>query len=97
MRACEIKPLRWEDVDLPNRLLHVRLSKTPAGWRSPTLNTTCLRVLQELRQQAVKLGFAHPTHFVFPWHGRKQAARSHQTHNLVAHGLAISAEGGGTG
>jgi integrase len=31
MRACEIKPLRWEHIDFVNRLLHVRRSKTPAG------------------------------------------------------------------
>jgi len=53
-------------------LLHVRRSKTPAGWRSPTLNATCLHVLQEFCDQAAKLGFTHPDHFVFPWHGRSK-------------------------
>ena len=48
LRACEIKVLCWRDIDHTNRLLHVRRSKTPAGWRSPTLNTTCLDVLAEL-------------------------------------------------
>jgi integrase len=70
LRACEIKGLRWEDIDLANRLLHVRRSKTPAGWRSPTLNTTCLDVLRELHDRAAKLGFTQPAHCVFPWHGR---------------------------
>jgi integrase len=70
LRACEIKGLRWQDIDLANRLLHVRRSKTPAGWRSPTLNATCLAVLQHLHDQAAKLGFTEPHHFVFPWHGR---------------------------
>jgi integrase len=72
LRACEIKGLHWEDIDLPNRLLHVRRSKTPAVWRSPTLNVTCLRVLQELQAVAANLGFAEPAHFVFPWHGRNK-------------------------
>jgi len=40
LRACEIKGLRWQAIDRANRLLHVRRSKTPAGWRSPTLNAT---------------------------------------------------------
>jgi hypothetical protein len=64
--------LHWQDIDLQNRLLHIRRSKTPAGWRSPTLNGTCLQVLEELQKIATKLGFAHPAHFVFPWHGRNK-------------------------
>jgi integrase len=72
LRACEIKGIRWEDVDWTNRLLHIRRSKTPAGWRSPTLNKTCLHVLQELFDRASKLGFAQADHFVFPWHGRSK-------------------------
>lgn len=72
LRACEIKGLRWQDIDQTNRLMHVRRSKTPSGWRSPTLNATCLHVLQELRDRAAKLGFAQTGHFVFPWHGRNK-------------------------
>jgi integrase len=70
LRACEIKGLRWQDIDLANRLLHVRRSKTPAGWRSPTLNATCLDVLETLHEQSAKFGFTEPAHFLFPWHGR---------------------------
>jgi len=70
LRACEIKGLRWRDIDTATRVLHIRRSKTPAGWRSPTLNATCLHVLQELRERAAQLGFTEPDHFVFPWHGR---------------------------
>src|SRR2546428_11878643 len=72
LRACKIKGLRWQDIDLTNRLLHVRRSKTPAGWRSPNLNATCLRVVNELYDRAAKLGFAQTDHFVFPWHGRNK-------------------------
>jgi integrase len=72
LRACEIKGLRWQDIDFPNRLLHVRRSKTPSGWRSPTLNLTCLQVLEELRDAAIKLGLVQPGYFVFPWHGRNK-------------------------
>lgn len=70
LRACEIKVLRWQDIDQTRHLLHVRRSKTPAGWRSPTLNRTCIEVLAELHARAAQLGFAEPEHFVFPWHGR---------------------------
>jgi len=72
MRACEIKALRWQDIELDNALLHVRRSKTPAGWRSPTLNTTCLDVVRYLHSQSAALGFAQAEHFVFPWHGRNK-------------------------
>ena len=72
LRACEIKVLRWQDVDQTRHLLHIRRSKTPAGWRSPTLNTTCLEVLAELQARAAQLGFVEPEHFVFPWHGRNK-------------------------
>ena len=72
MRACEIKALHWCDIDFGRQLLHVRRSKTPAGWRSPTLNPTCLQVLQELHDRAEKFGFTQPSHFVFPWHGRNK-------------------------
>jgi integrase len=72
MRACEIKALRWEDIDWTGRLLQVRRSKTPAGWRVPTLNATCLYVLRDLHDEAAKLGFVNPEHFVFPWHGRNK-------------------------
>ena len=72
LRACEIKALRWRDVDLNGALVHVRRSKTPAGWRSPTLNATCLHVVRYLRDEAASLSFAEPDHFVFPWHGRNK-------------------------
>jgi integrase len=72
MRACEIKALHWRDIEFDKTLLHVRRSKTPAGWRSPTLNATCLSALQYLHDQASALGYTEPPHFVFPWHGRDQ-------------------------
>ena len=72
LRACEIKALRWADIDWASPLMHVRRSKTPAGWRSPTLNATCLHVLRRLHEEAAKLGFVQPDHFVFPWHGRNK-------------------------
>lgn len=50
MRACEIKGLRWQDLDWTNRLLHIRRSKTPAGWRSPTLNPTPIRAYNTLQR-----------------------------------------------
>jgi integrase len=69
MRACEIKPLRWEDVDFEAGLLHIRRSKTPAGWRTPTLNSICLEVLAGLYDSARLINATDPEHYVFPWQG----------------------------
>ena len=45
-------------------------SKTPAGWRDPYINDTCLQALGELHARAQRLGFAERNHFLFPWHGQ---------------------------
>jgi integrase len=70
LRACEIKALRWKDVDLKHGLIEIRRSKTPAGWRTPTLNRVCLTVLSDLWARAAELDFTAPDHCVFPRHAR---------------------------
>jgi integrase len=70
LRACEIRGLRWKHIDWDRKRLSVRRSKTPAGWRDPSLNQACVTALSELHQKAKTLGYAEPDQFVFPWHGR---------------------------
>ena len=70
MRACEIKALQWKHISWEQKKLAIRRSKTPAGWRDPSLNETCLDALRELHKRAAALGFAQPEHFLFLWHGR---------------------------
>ena len=70
MRACEIKGLRWKDVSWGSNMLGIKRSKTPAGWRSPSLNDICREALAELYDKATEVGFGDDEHFVFPWHGR---------------------------
>jgi integrase len=72
MRACEIKGLRWKDIIWENGVVEIRRSKTPSGWRSPTLNEVCRNALAALHARAAEIGASHPQHFVFPWHGREQ-------------------------
>lgn len=43
----EALALKWEDVDLAQGVLHVRLSKTPAGRRVVPLSKHCARALKE--------------------------------------------------
>src|SRR5688572_16591499 len=70
MRACEIKGLCWQHVDLSSGIIDIRRSKTAAGWRTPTLNEACKRTLARLNVKAQLIGAADPEHYVFPWHGR---------------------------
>jgi len=70
LRACEIKALQWKHISWEDRRLSVRRSKTPAGWRDPSLNETCFDALRELHGRAGRLGFDASEHFLFPWHGQ---------------------------
>jgi integrase len=72
MRSCEIRALQWKDVDFTAGVLDIRRSKTPAGWRSPTLNTVCRETLAQLYAKARVINATDPEHYVFPWHGREQ-------------------------
>ncbi len=66
MRGCEIKGLHWRDVDLMDRSLTVRRSKTDAGLRVIPLNANAYSIVLALYQRAKKLGEPQPDHFVFP-------------------------------
>jgi integrase len=69
LRACEIKGLQWKDVDFAAGLLEIRRSKTPGGWRTPTLNSACSDVLAGLYETAGLVNATDPEHYVFPWQG----------------------------
>jgi integrase len=70
MRPCESFGLKWRDINRQKKFLTIMRSKTPAGWRYPSLNETCLAALQMLYDQAASLGIAGPDHYVFPYHPR---------------------------
>jgi hypothetical protein len=72
LRACEIKALQWKHISWQERRLSVRRSKTPASWRDPSLNETCLEALRELHDRARQLGFDAAEHYLFPWHGQRK-------------------------
>ena len=50
MRSVELKHLRWRDVDLLERIVTVRRSKTEAGKREIPLNDEAFAALRELRE-----------------------------------------------
>ena len=68
MRACEIRGLRWQDINFLDRTLTVRRSKTDAGQRVIPLNADAMTAILELRDRA-KIFFGDdlaPEWFVFP-------------------------------
>ncbi len=66
MRGCEIKGLRWRDVDLLEQTLTVSRSKTEAGERVIPLNVDALSVIRRLYERAKQLGDVRPERYVFP-------------------------------
>jgi len=64
MRDCEIKGLRWCDVDLMDRAITVRRSETEAGERVIPLNAEAYSVIVSLYRRARKLGDVLPDHYV---------------------------------
>ncbi len=65
MRGCEIKGLRWSDVDLLNDTLIIRKSKTAAGVRVIPLTQNAFDVLVQLRKRSELFGTVEPEHYVF--------------------------------
>lgn len=60
MRSVELKHLRWQDVDLLERIITVRWSKTEAGKREIPLNDDAFAACVELRKQAQQKGYGLP-------------------------------------
>jgi integrase len=66
MRGCEIKQLRWRDIDMIERTLTVRKSKTDAGERMIPLNADAWDVVLALYRRSQAFGANQPGHFLFP-------------------------------
>jgi len=68
MRAGEIRGLRWTDVDLLNKSLTIRRSKTEAGKRVIPLNAEAWAAVIELRERSKRLFSCEPeaAWYVFP-------------------------------
>jgi len=65
-RGVEIRNLRWQDVDLFDRVATIRRSKTAAGHRTIPLNGDAMAALSRLLERARAFGASEPDHFVFP-------------------------------
>jgi integrase len=68
MRGCEVKGLRWRDVDLLDHSLTIRRSKTRAGERVIPLNANSYIAIMRLRERAHLLfgSDLQPDWYLFP-------------------------------
>ena len=55
MRGCELKQLRWNDIDFLDQSLVIRRSKTRAGERLIPLNANAFNAIMRLRERAQKI------------------------------------------
>jgi integrase len=64
-RGCELKGLQWSDIDLFQRTITIRKTKTAAGERMIPLTSVAASALARLRTRAESFGPVEPSHFVF--------------------------------
>jgi integrase len=69
LRVSELTHMRWRDVDLPNGLLNVAVSKTAAGVRQVVLEPELVNLLREHKRTA---DWSEPDDFVFAGRIRDQ-------------------------
>jgi integrase len=70
-RGCELKGLQWVDVDLFDRIVTIRKSKTEAGVRAIPLTEVACSALARLRARAESFGPVDPAHYVFAAYGTR--------------------------
>jgi integrase len=77
MRGCEVKNLRWSDVDLLDRVIIICTSKTEAGERTIPIDAEAWSAIGELRERAQLFGGTELRNFLFPAceHGRVDPTR----------------------
>jgi integrase len=66
MRGCEIKAVRWCDVDFLAGTVTIQKSKTEAGRRMIPLNEDAVCAMRELHRRASTIGGPQPDHYLFP-------------------------------
>jgi integrase len=66
LRGCELRNLRWRNVDLIGGSLVVNKSKTEAGERVIPLNRDAMKAILELYKRSQSLNASLLDHFVFP-------------------------------
>jgi integrase len=65
MRGCELKGLRWRDVNILDQTVSIRKSKTEAGERVIPLNVHAMAAIHELFKRAEAINGSELDHYVF--------------------------------
>src|SRR5450755_406588 len=73
-RGCELKGLQWSDVDLFDRTVTIRKSKTAAGIRAIPLADVACSALARLRTRAESFGAVDSAHYVFASYGTRMTS-----------------------
>jgi len=94
MRGCEIKGLRWGDINMLDSSLTVRRSKTEAGVRVIPLNRDAMAVIIEIYNRARTFDGAELDNFVFPAceNGKIDPTRSQQSWRTAWRNLTQAVE-----
>jgi integrase len=81
MRGCEIKRLRWRDIDFLRQSVVIQTSKTEAGERLIPMNEGIEQIFVRLRERAKKFSGVEPHHYVFPAceHGNVDPSRGQKS------------------
>jgi hypothetical protein len=66
MRPVEVKHVRRCDVDLVERLVHVRRSKNETSHRVIPLNASAIEAVARMLERADLLGHTEPGHYLWP-------------------------------
>jgi integrase len=85
LRIGELIELRWRDVDLAHRRIHVRDSKTQAGVREVEIGA---RLVEELGSHKASARFADPDDLVFATRGRRQSNRQNIRQRVLGRAIA---------
>ena len=83
-RGCEIKGLRFQDVDLLNKTMTIRRAstKTDAGARVIPLNESACWAVARLVERAQKIGSTQPDHYLLPACPFRHSREGHETGGL---------------
>jgi integrase len=65
MRACELRHLRWADINWESELIIINKSKTEAGERVIPLVPDAIAALRDMQKRATEFGTLLASHYVF--------------------------------
>jgi integrase len=65
LRPCEIRGLRWQDINVGERTVAILRSKTEAGEREVPLNAEAWSAISAMKMRAESLSNDAPEHYIF--------------------------------